>query len=87
MDRRGRINVEMLKEIMQLNFAVLETVLYLNTHPTDQTVLDLHNDLAERLARREMEYQKLYGPLYPTYPEADYPWQWIDEPWPWEIEY
>lgn len=85
--RRSPVNVEMLKEIMAVNFAVLETVLYLNTHPEDRTVLNLHNELAEELMRLMMEYQERYGPLRPTYPDAEFPWQYIDEPWPWEINY
>ncbi len=85
--RRSSVNLPMLREIMQLDFAVLETVLYLNTHPNDRAVLDLHNDFARRLMELMHEYQERYGPLTAMYPQADYPWQWIDEPWPWQIEY
>ena len=87
MDRDKGYNVAMLKEIMQLRFAVLETFLYLDTHPEDRTVLNLHNDFAHRLQRLQDEYQKKYGPLSPYYPEAELPWRWIDEPWPWQINY
>lgn len=77
----------MLREIMQLNFAIIETVLYLNTHPRDQAVLNLHNEFARRYMKLINEYQEEYSPLYANYPNADYPWQYIDEPWPWQIEY
>ncbi|MFW6308529.1 MAG: spore coat protein CotJB [bacterium] len=87
MRRDNHVNVSMLKEIMQLQFAVIETVLYLNTHPEDRTVLDLHNNYARRLHRLMHKYQEEYGPLTSSHPDADYPWQWIDEPWPWDIDY
>ena len=72
---------------MQLEFAVLETVLFLDTHPRDRNVLELHNDFARRLINRIRRYQEEYGLLFSNYPDADYPWQWIDEPWPWQIDY
>ncbi|MFW5980880.1 MAG: spore coat protein CotJB [Halanaerobiaceae bacterium] len=85
--QKSKVNPSMLKEIMELQFAVIETALYLNTHPEDRTVLDLHNDYARRLERIKNRYQEKYGPLTIDYPEAEYPWQWIDEPWPWDINY
>lgn len=84
---RSPVNVQMLQEIQAINFALLETVLYLDTHPESRVVLDKHNELARRLNRLTDQYQKEYGPLYPSYEDADYPWSWIDSPWPWEIEY
>ncbi len=91
MDRNRRpgspVNVEMLREIMQLNFAMIETVLFLNTHPTCRPVLDLHNEFASRFNKLVERYQERYGPIYASYENAEYPWMWIEEPWPWEIKY
>lgn len=87
MSRQQRnINLDFLREIQELNFAVIETVLYLNTHPEDRKVLELHNEFATQYKNLVEEYQKNYRQLYAFYP-TDYPWQWIDEPWPWQIEY
>lgn len=86
MARRG-CDVGLLRDIMAYNFAVLETVLYLNTHPEDRTVLNLHNKYAQRYMELLHEYQESYGPLLSDYPNAEYPWRWINDPWPWEIEY
>lgn len=85
--RQDRVNVRLLKDIQAYNFAVLETVLYLDTHPEDRTVLELHNHLADEYMRLVRNYQENCGPLFADYSEADYPWQWVNEPWPWEIEY
>jgi len=100
----------MLKELMALEFTVLEFHLYLDTHPTDQRALMEYNSFVQQLSvlkrqyqdryRALMEYnsfvqqlsvlkrqyQDRYGPLTWQEPSA-YPWQWINEPWPWEICY
>jgi spore coat protein JB len=85
--KRPLVNLELLKRIQEVNFAVLETVLYLNTHPEDREALKLHNELSEEYHELVEEYQRRYGPLYSNYPDADYPWRWKDSPWPWEIDY
>ena len=85
--RRDRINVRLLKDIQAYNFAVLETILYLDTHPEDQAVLRLHNELAAEYLSLVDQYQEKYAPIYAYFPDADYPWQWVNEPWPWEIDY
>ena len=81
------INVERLKEIMRLHFGVTETVLYLDTHPYDTAVLQLQNEFASRLQNAIEQYQRKYGPLVHSYDRADSPWEWINEPWPWQIDY
>ncbi len=85
--KRPLVNLDLLRRIQEVNFAVLETVLYLNTHPEDREVINLHNKLSEEYHHLIEEYQRRYGPLYPNYPDADYPWRWEDSPWPWEIDY
>ena len=81
------VNTSMLKKIMQLQFAVIETVLYLDTHPFDERVLELQNEYSARLENMIDDYSEEYGPLVPSFSRADYPWSWIDEPWPWQIDY
>lgn len=85
--RPDRINLPLLKDIMAHNFVNVEAVLFLNTHPDSQEMLELHNRNAERYHRLVDEYQKNYGPLYSNYPDAELPWRWINDPWPWEIDY
>ncbi|MFW5788286.1 MAG: spore coat protein CotJB [Halanaerobiales bacterium] len=78
---------ELLKEIMEYQFAVLETVLYLDTHPEDRTVLELHNEYSQCLHNLMHKYQENYTLLVNDYHDSDYPWEWIEEPWPWQINY
>ncbi len=81
------INLNMLAQIRELQFAVLETNLYLNTHPEDMRVLRLHNSFARDLCQLTREYQQNYGMLRANFCDAEFPWQWIEEPWPWQINY
>ncbi len=85
--RRRNINLELLRRIQELNFAIVDIVLYLNTHPEDRDALRLHNELSQNYHQLVEEYQRRYGQLYANYPDADYPWPYVNDPWPWEIDY
>lgn len=72
---------EMIMKIKELNFAVIELSLYLNTHPDDRRALCLHNHYSKQLREIMDKYQKVYGPLTIHYPCNK--WRWLEEPWPW----
>jgi spore coat protein JB len=76
----------MLKEIMALDFSSIELNLYLDTHPMDQKALAIHNDYAMKLKMLKEEYEKKYSPLTHEI-ISKCPWEWIEDPWPWEIDY
>ncbi|MHC1684498.1 MAG: spore coat protein CotJB [Clostridiaceae bacterium] len=76
---------ELLKQITALDFIMIDLHLYLNTHPTDRIALEKHNSVVMEANMLKSDYEKNYGPL--TYGSCSYyPWQWINEPWPWEAE-
>lgn len=81
-----RERLDMLKEIMALDFTGVELNLYLDTHPMDQRALAIHNDNVVKLKMLEEEYQKKYAMLTHEH-VSNCPWNWIEEPWPWEINY
>ncbi|NMB27412.1 MAG: spore coat protein CotJB [Tissierellia bacterium] len=78
--------MRLLKELMEVEFVVLETALYLNTHPNDERALRLHNTYSQKLSELESLYQARYGPLKNT-GMSGCPWAYIDGPWPWEINF
>ncbi|MCG8500412.1 MAG: spore coat protein CotJB [Firmicutes bacterium] len=82
----GGEQLALLKEIMKLEFALVETALYLDTHPRDARMLAEHNKYACQLEMLKKQYEQKYGPLT-NQGMSRCPWRYIDEPWPWEIQY
>lgn len=82
-----REQLELLNNIQAVEFTALELNLYLDTHPTDQrAIMDYNASLQEWQRLREIYVQR-YGPLLPTDIVEGASWKWIEEPWPWEIDY
>lgn len=79
---------QMLKEIMSHEFTAIDLTLYLDTHPNDCKALGEYNHISHILKILKNAYEQCYGPLavFGSTP-SQYPWRWIDEPWPWQIEY
>lgn len=82
----SRERLEMLKEIMAIDFSAIELNLYLDTHPYDQRALNLRNQYVLKLKELKEVYEKKYGFLT-VYNLSECPWEWIANPWPWEIDY
>lgn len=74
---------QMLREVMAADFTLIDLNLYLNTHPCDQKALAQYNCGVQRAKMLRENYERMYGPLTPMSP-SNYPWQWINSPWPWE---
>lgn len=76
---RDAVREEMIMKIKELNFAVIELALYLDTHPEDQKALCLHREYTRELKELKDKYQKVYGPLSIYFPCNK--WRWLEEPW------
>lgn len=76
---------ELLNQIRAIEFMAVELNLYLDTHPNDQRALNEYNYYVRQLMGTKNEYERRYGPLS-NFGGAfsRYPWQWIEEPWPWQ---
>ena len=77
---------ELLYEIQQVDFALVDLDLYLNTHPMDQQAIIQYNELAQRSQILRKNFEAQYGPithfggsLSPS------PWSWSSTPWPWQV--
>lgn len=77
---------EMLKQITALDFTIIDLHLYLNTHPMDQEVIAQYNSLVMQCKMMKQNYERFFGPLTSTESVSACPWNWINEPWPWEYE-
>lgn len=77
---------EMRKLIHEIDFALHELNLYLDTHPTSVKAMEL----LKEYRKKRMEAVALYEQRYGKYICAvdDVPvstcWQWLKGPWPWE---
>lgn len=80
--QRDCMREEMIMKIRELDFAIIELALYLDTHPDDRKALCLHREYAKEVKELKDKYQKVYGPLTINFPCNK--WRWLEEPWPWE---
>lgn len=80
------MTVEMLlKKIRELEFAAVDLNLFLDNHPNNKQALSDYNKITEDLNKLKRIYEVNNGPLSNYgYAPSQYPWQWVNEPWPWE---
>ncbi|MBV4420543.1 spore coat protein CotJB [Clostridium tyrobutyricum] len=81
-DRKNLLN-----KIRQLEFAALDLNLYLDNFPNNREALSAYNKYTEKLICMKEEYEDNYG-LLTNFGSgtSQYPWSWVNEPWPWEPE-
>ena len=79
---KEKIRREMVNDIRELEFAITELALYLDTHPEDSKALCLHKKYCKECKELKDDYQKMFGPLTINFPCNK--WRWIERPWPWE---
>ncbi len=75
----------LLNEIRALDFALLETGLYLNAYDCEEA-RDYFKTLNEKREKLAHEYETTYGPLCMKSAVQNGQWQWYKGPWPWESE-
>ena len=82
----GLDRTSLLKKIQAMDFALYETVLYLDGHPKNEKALEYYRSHRDTLRALREEYARRFGPLtvYDNYDNDS--WQWVDKPWPWEKE-
>lgn len=73
-----------LRAVQAADFAVLETKLYLDTHPCDKAALEAMRRYEAQAAAVREEYETRYGSLKGSAEKCDR-WAWIDDPWPWNF--
>jgi spore coat protein JB len=79
--------LELLKQLQAMEFSAVDLNLYLDTHPGDQRALMDYAATVREMESLRQAYTQCDGPLLPTDNLNQSCWSWIEEPWPWEIEY
>ncbi len=77
---------QLLHEIQAVDFVIVELTLYLDTHPSDMAAIQQFNQFALKKKQLVSQYEERYGPMLQFgYSFTQYPWQWNDTPWPWQV--
>ncbi|MBQ7302315.1 MAG: spore coat protein CotJB [Clostridia bacterium] len=73
-------------KIHALDFAILETQLYLDTHPCDQTALAALEKYRCERNEAVAAYEAQCGQYVRTADDVNGDcWSWVKGPWPWEF--
>lgn len=69
-----------------INFAIQETVLFLDAYPCHPEALEYYHALIEQREKLLASYQKHCGPMTMYGNTSRTSWDWVKGPWPWETE-
>ena len=75
---------KMMTRLQELSFAMKETELFLDGHPTNRRALAYLRDLKQEYDLLRAEYETTYAPLTPGADGNGEVWRWVRTPWPWE---
>lgn len=76
---------KMMLKLQELQFAFIETKLYLDTHPYDTRAQQDLMALSSKIQMVRPKVETYYGPLMGHSFSQENPARWITEPWPWEL--
>ncbi len=77
---------EMEQKLQELKFTMIDLILFLDAHPKNKKAFECFKDMVEQYKTFRSEYVSKYGPLtWADTAEKD-SWEWVNGPWPWEIE-
>ncbi len=76
----------LLRRLSSAQFAAWEMHMYLDTHPNDRSALMSMQKYEEKARALKKEYEKRFGPLSPFDMYGDTRFEWVKDPWPWDVE-
>lgn len=77
---------EALRMVQIYGFAVFDTALFLDTHPMNREALTFLRAMREKYREAVTAFEREFGPLNIGSSGAENNWDWVDGPWPWEVE-
>ena len=81
----SKSKAKLMKEIQMSTFAVVETNLFLDSHPNDTNALNALIKYSNKRKEAITEYQNSFGPLF-IYSDTSLPFSYVTQPFPWETE-
>ena len=76
---------QLYRRITLTGFALVDTTLYLDTHPDDREAIRYFQENSRLYQEALAEYSEKYGPLTLSHAHHnDEYWDWVNQPWPWQ---
>ena len=76
----------LMEQIRAVDFALYETVLYLDVYPHSCDALETYRKLMEQREALHKEYEMTHGPLTAFGNQSTTSWDWMNKPFPWEYD-
>ena len=74
------------KKLQTVDFAIVETALYLDAYPDSQKALEYYHRLVREREMLAEAYHTRCGPTTAWANKSTAKWDWINGPWPWEFD-
>ena len=74
------------KRFQQVEFALTETILYLDAYPDNASALSFYHALLEEREQLISALNSQCGPMTHYDNESQNSWDWVNSPWPWNYE-
>ena len=75
---------QLLEELREIDFTIVETVLYLDAYPDHPQALEYYRQAVQERRRLMDLYESKCGPLTVYGNQNKTSWEWVKTPWPWE---
>lgn len=75
----------LMNQLQTIDFAIIETVLYLDSYPDSCEALQYYNQLLDKRRAVAQAYETQCGPITAFENGKAGEWRWVNGPWPWEL--
>lgn len=73
-------------QLAQSRFAMVDAVMFLDTHPDDASALEYYRRKQQKLMQAMENYSQNVGPVDAHSVDVSCGrWTWVDDPWPWQL--
>lgn len=73
-----------MQKLREIDFAIYETILYLDAYPHSTEALEYYHSLIHQRELLATEYENNQAPITAFGNKSHSSWDWISSPWPWE---
>ena len=85
-DEGGQKNNALMRKLLAVELALIETGLYLDSYPENKAALDYYRKLAVEYKQLIAEAERVGRPITQIDAGKNDTWNWISSPWPWMPE-